>query len=104
RLDDVRASILVRLAARPAARVRIHLDQPRIRRVIARTASVPGFGWRRFEPAPLAHPATADDAGAITLDNGLVSVVVDGTTATFSVDGHEGFGRLVDGGDLGDSY
>jgi len=104
RLDEVRASILARLAERPDARVRIRLDQPRIRRVLARSEAVPGFGWRRFEPAPLSHPATADDAGAVTLGNGLVGVVVDEVTGTFSIDGHAGFGRLVDGGDLGDSY
>jgi mannosylglycerate hydrolase len=104
RLDEVRADVVARLNARPDARVRVLLDQPRIRRVIARQADVAGFGWRAFEPAALEHPATADDAGPVSLSNGLVAVVVDHDAGTFSVDGHTGFGRLVDGGDLGDSY
>ncbi len=40
----------------------------------------------------------------MVLTNGLVTVVVSGTNGTFSIDGHGGLGRLVDGGDLGDSY
>ena len=36
--------------------------------------------------------------------NGLVTVVVDGNDGTFSVDGVAGYGKLVDGGDHGDSY
>ncbi len=39
-----------------------------------------------------------------TLSNGLVSVEVDETLGTFSLDGRPGYGQLVDGGDLGDSY
>ncbi len=40
----------------------------------------------------------------MTLTNGLVTVAVDAGRGTFSVDGREGYGHLVDGGDLGDSY
>ena len=40
----------------------------------------------------------------MTLSNGLVSVEVDETLGTFSLDGRPGYGQLVDGGDLGDSY
>ena len=36
--------------------------------------------------------------------NGLVTVRVDPADGTFSVDGHGGLGRLVDGGDCGDTY
>jgi len=104
RLDELRASIVAKLREQPTARVRVRLDQPRIRRVVARSGAVPGFGWRAFEPAALRHPATADDEGQVTLSNGLVTVVVDAESGTFSLDGHTGFGRLVDGGDLGDSY
>ena len=104
RLDEVRADVLARIEASPGARVTVRLDQPRIRRMLARAAEVPGLGWRRFEPATLAHPATVGDGGPVTLSNGLVTVVVDATTGAFSFDGYAGFGRLVDGGDLGDSY
>jgi len=38
------------------------------------------------------------------LDNGLVRVELDATTGTFSLDGTAGYGKLVDGGDFGDTY
>ncbi len=38
------------------------------------------------------------------LANGLVRVEVDREDGTFALDGVAGYGRLVDGGDLGDSY
>ena len=38
------------------------------------------------------------------LANGLVRVEIDRPTGTFALDGLGGYGRLVDGGDLGDSY
>ena len=38
------------------------------------------------------------------MTNGLVTVAVDRNDGTFAVDGVAGFGRLVDGGDHGDSY
>jgi mannosylglycerate hydrolase len=96
--------LLTRLGARPKAAVRVRLDQPPIRRVVARVADVPGFGWQAFAPAPLAHPVTVTEtANGIELSNGITTTVVDGG-ATFSVDGFGGMGALVDGGDLGDSY
>jgi hypothetical protein len=98
--------LYTRLGARPDAVVRVRLDQPPIRRILARTPVVPGFGWAPFQPAPLAHPATRSegDGGALVLGNGLVTVALDPADGTFSLDGRPGFGRLVDGGDLGDSY
>jgi hypothetical protein len=103
RLDDARERLAALLGAHPAATVRVRLDQPAIRRVLARTTPVEGLGWARFEPAALAHPAVADDDGCM-IGNGLVTVSVDAETGTFSIDGHGGFGRFVDVGDLGDSY
>ncbi|HVX20244.1 MAG TPA: hypothetical protein VHB02_02740 [Acidimicrobiales bacterium] len=125
-IAEAKQDMYTRLGARPDVMVRVHLDQPPIRRIAARAADVAGFGWRSFTPAPLAHPVTATEvaeadadartapagavpagavpAGAVTLANGLVTVVVDPTDGTFAVDGLAGFGKLVDGGDLGDSY
>jgi hypothetical protein len=103
-LDAIRADVLRRLTARPDARVRVQLDQPRLRRVLGRVGEVAGFGWAPLEAEALDHPARADEDGAVRLTNGLVTVEVDGASGTFSIDGHPGFGRLVDGGDLGDSY
>ncbi len=112
---EVKQDLYTRLAARPDVTVRIRLDQPPIRRIAARVADIPGFGWRTFAPAPLLHPATVEQreaeaghtdlpAGAVVLSNGLVTVAVDPVDGTFAVDGLAGFGKLVDGGDLGDSY
>lgn len=39
-----------------------------------------------------------------SLRNGLVRVDVDPSDGTFALDGHGGLGRLVDGGDCGDTY
>jgi mannosylglycerate hydrolase len=105
-IAEAKQDLYTRLGARPDVMVRVRLDQPPIRRIAARVAPTPGFGWRAFAPVPLAHPVTAeaDDSGAVTLANGLVSVTVDPGDGTFSVNGARGFGRLVDGGDLGDSY
>jgi hypothetical protein len=104
RLDEARETLVKLLAASPGATVRVRLDQPAIRRVLARTTPVEGLGWAHFEPAAIAHAAAADDSEGVTIGNGLVTVAVDTESGTFSIGGHGGFGRLVDMGDLGDSY
>jgi mannosylglycerate hydrolase len=106
-IAEMKGDLYTRLGARPDASIRIRLDQPPIRRILARSDSVPGFGWRAFEAAPLANPVEAsnpaDNPQQIRLSNGLLDVVVD-PDGTFALNGLGGFGRLVDGGDLGDSY
>ncbi|MHB1712564.1 MAG: alpha-mannosidase, partial [Acidimicrobiales bacterium] len=109
-VEEIKRELFTRLAARPDTAVRITLDQPAVRRVLCRQQSVPGFGWAKLAPARLDHPViieagggTASDAG-ISLSNGLVAVVVDPTDGTFSLDGMGGYGKLVDGGDHGDTY
>jgi hypothetical protein len=81
--------------------------------VLALVADVPGYGWTALSPGPSpaadapteveveVEPVRADGT---VLDNGLVRVEVDPATGTFAVDGHGGLGRLVDGGDCGDTY
>lgn len=109
-IAEARQDLLARLGARPDVEVRINLDQPPIRKVAARVSEVPGFGWKAWAPVPLEHPVEVTEPGprdgtaGVSLSNGLVSVVVDGADGTFSIDGVAGMGRLVDGGDLGDSY
>jgi alpha-mannosidase len=82
------------------------MDQPATRRIVARTTDVPGYGWAAFAPAPLEHPVevTETDGGPTQLSNGLVRVEVDHALGTFALNGVAGYGLLVDGGDLGDSY
>jgi hypothetical protein len=106
-LASIKQDLYTRLGARPDSVVRIRIDQPPIRRVLARVSDVPGFGWRSCTPAALSHPVTVTDGGGtgpVELDNGLVSVAIDRASGTFALNGVAGFGKLVDGGDHGDSY
>jgi len=106
-IASIKQDLYTRLGARPDAMVRIRIDQPLVRRVLARVEAVPGFGYRPLEPVVPAHPVTVDSEagdGPVVMTNGLVTVAVDRTDGTFSLDGVPGYGRLVDGGDFGDSY
>src|SRR5690606_28084860 len=89
----------------PDGPARIRIVRPPTRDVLVRVEDVPGFGWRRWpgtEGGP-ARPTPVTAAGSV-LDNGLVRVELDPGTGSFSIDGQPGFGRLVDGGDTGDTY
>jgi alpha-mannosidase len=68
--------------------------------VLLRVDGVPGFGWTPCQPAPVA-PVRVD---GLRLTNGLVTIEVDEDEGTFAIAGVAGLGRLVDGGDAGDTY
>jgi mannosylglycerate hydrolase len=106
-IEEVKRELYTRLTARPETEVRLALDQPPVRRILARQSPVAGFGWAPFEPAALSNPVRLDDAGAggsVTIDNGLVTLTVDGASGTFAVNSQPGYGRLVESGDHGDTY
>jgi Alpha mannosidase middle domain/Glycosyl hydrolases family 38 C-terminal domain len=106
-IAEAKQDVYTRLGARPDAVVRVAMDQPSTRRIAARVEEVPGYGWRAFDAAPLAHPVEVTDLDAdapVRIANGLVTVEIDRASGTFSVNGTTGYGRLVDDGDLGDSY
>jgi mannosylglycerate hydrolase len=107
-IEEVKRELYTRLTARPETEVRLALEQPPVRRILARQSPVAGFGWAPFEATPLSHPVRLlDDGGAggsVTLGNGLVTVAVDGATGTFALNGLSGYGQLVDSGDHGDTY
>jgi mannosylglycerate hydrolase len=93
-----------------AGPVRLRVRRPAEVTVLAPVDEVAGFGWKGWtadgagasvEPVSLVEGAAG---GGPTLANGLVTVAVDPTAGTFAVDGHPGLGRLVDGGDCGDTY
>ena len=100
----VRGALTALVAEDPTAPARFVISRPPGRRVLVRVPEVPGFGWRRIDPST-AEPAIAPVAvDGLTLGNGLVRVEVDAADGTFAIDGRTGFGRLVDDGDVGDTY
>ncbi len=109
-ISSIKQDLYTRLGARPDSVVRVRIDQPPTSAVLAWTEDVPGFGWGKLSLAPLTNPVSAEESGGdprsgpVTMRNGLVTVEVDPTDGTFSIDGTRGFGKLVDGGDHGDSY
>ena len=103
-IAEAKQDVYTALGARPDAMVHMKMVQPKIRRILARSTEVPGYGWSPFAPAALSNEASVTAEGAVTLSNGLLTVVVDDQEGTFSLNGTSGFGRLVDGGDHGDSY
>ncbi|HXW34657.1 MAG TPA: hypothetical protein VEJ87_08760, partial [Acidimicrobiales bacterium] len=102
-IASVKQDLYTRLGARPDTAVRVRIDQPPARRVLALVEEVPGFGWSALKSAEAKHPVSVTSSGAV-LSNGLVTVDIDPNDGTFAVDGIPGYGRLVDGGDHGDSY
>ena len=104
-VEEIKRELFTTLTARPDTQVRVTLDQPPFRRMLARQDEVEGFGWARFDPASLTRPVRVEPSdSAVTLDNGLVALTIDGSDGTFALNGIPGFGRLVDSGDYGDTY
>ncbi len=110
-VEEIKRELYTRLTASPETEVRLTLDQPPVRRILARQGEVAGFGWAGFAAADLRHPVRVSGGepgegvgGPLTLTNDLITVAVDPTDGTFSLDGVPGYGRLVDGGDHGDTY
>ena len=109
-LGHIEAAVL----ARPDEAWRLTVRAAERRRILA-CVPMPALGWSAIE---VVAGDTADATGsepvadAVTasqrrLDNGLVAIEVD-DDGTFRLEGGgvklEGVGRIVDGGDLGDSY
>ena len=94
---------LDRLVSDPDGTVEVRVQQDPKRRVLARVDDVPGYGWLAVDAVgPPSDPVLADGEHGLT--NGLVTVEVDAAEGTFAVDGLAGLGRLVDDGDVGDTY
>lgn len=108
-LDPLKDELLDRLT--PDAAFRFRVLRPPARTVLAAPGPVPGFGWRTYRVASGNGPATAVTAGDgwIANEHLRVDVAGDGTwSATLQTDSRpltvSGLGRLVDGGDGGDTY
>jgi alpha-mannosidase len=111
-VDEVLDALAAETALTPADRWHISIvARPRLRLLAMPT--VPALGWTTLRPIPdddavpapaVAHPVVATDGG---LSNVLMSVRValDGTLEIDTPDvSLRGVGRIVDGGDGGDSY
>lgn len=86
---------------RAGQQVRVRVRNRPAVTVLAAAPVVDGFGWRAWTGPAATDPVAVTDR---SLDNGRVRVEVDLADGTFAVDGHRGFGALVDGGDEGDTY
>jgi mannosylglycerate hydrolase len=97
----VRGDLDALAAKADIGRVRIRVNAAPTQLVLAYAHDVPGFGWQRWEPAALpVAPVTVDGN---TLDNGLVRVEPS-ANGTWAMNGVSGYGRLVHGSDIGDTY
>jgi mannosylglycerate hydrolase len=98
-VPPIRDDVAARLQARPGRRLHLRILQPEGRRLACYVHQVPGFGWARWRPAAPPDPVRVEDG---VLTNGLVSIAAE--DGAFSINGASGFGRLVESGDLGDTY
>ena len=109
-VDGLRAEVIATMRAAPddSWHVRI-VASPR--RTLAASVPVPALGWTALRPVE--DPGEVRDGvraarDGRTLTNGLLSVAAadDGTLRLQTADGLvlDGVGRIVDGGDFGDSY
>jgi alpha-mannosidase len=107
-VDELRSEVVGAMKAAPTETWRVQIvASPR--RTLAASVPVPALGWTALRPvkgqAEIVDPVRADDN---RLSNGLVTVEIgaDGTLALSAADGTRatGAGRIVDGGDDGDSY
>lgn len=84
----------------PAGPVRVRFTRDPVHRVVLAATAVAGYGWGPVDATPPQGPARAWDR-ALGNDRVAVEVAGDGTWA---VNGHGGLGRIVHGGDVGDTY
>src|SRR4051794_9381910 len=106
-LGDLRDDVDALAAEGVSIAVRV-MRAPR-REIVARVEDVPGFGWRAFVAVDGDGPPTALRAEEHSLENEHLRVDVDPHTGTYTITTADGvvataLGRLVEGGDGGDTY
>jgi len=109
-VDGLRADVVATMRAEPDQTWRIRI-MARPRRRLAASVNAPALGWTAATAVEgtgeLANPVSVESGGrAMTNDLLTVTVADDGTLRLETADGvvTEGVGRIVDGGDFGDSY
>ena len=101
-LDVIKRQIADKAATRPERPITMRITQNPQRRLVCRIDDIAGFGWRRWTgDASRVLPVTVENN---TMNNGMLTVAVDTTSGALTINGREGFDRLVDGGDQGDTY
>ena len=108
-LASTLADLYARAGARRRESIHVRIEHEPFHRVLIRAEDVPGFGWTARSPTDPSEvmPVTVaqDESGrGCSLANGLVTVAVDATDGTFSLDGLRGLDLLVDDADAGDTY
>ncbi len=109
-VDGLRAEVVAALRSSPDDTWQVRIVA-RARRTLAASIPAPALGWTAARAVEgvgtLANPVRLAPDGR-TMTNGLLSVAIadDGTLRLATADGvaAEGIGRIVDGGDFGDSY
>jgi alpha-mannosidase len=102
-VSAVRSELEAAALAQPALEWEVSFRTRPRRRLLARVPAPP-LGWTAARPAEGATSTEhAVRAAERSLDNGLIAVDVAGD-GTFSVGATAGLGRIVRGGDVGDSY
>jgi alpha-mannosidase len=89
--------------------MRVKAYQPPSRRLLFDGGTVAGFGWTTVRIADGEGPSGTVGISGTTLHNEHLDVEIDAETGTYSVTTRDGvtatgLGRLVDGGDGGDTY
>ncbi len=110
-VDTLRADVTAAMLAAPDETWQVRIVAS-ARRRLAASVPMPALGWTALRAVEGDGPVADGVKGARdgrTLTNGLLSVAVDHTTGTLQLtaaDGTsvDGIGRIVDGGDVGDSY
>jgi 2-O-(6-phospho-alpha-D-mannosyl)-D-glycerate hydrolase len=80
-----------------------------VRALLFDSGALPGFGWSCFTAVEGMSPAGSVNGGEQTIANEHVGVTVDTGSGTYTIETSDGLridglGRLVDGGDGGDTY
>ncbi len=108
-LEELRDELLTIADAQTT--FRFSVVQPPSREIVANAGSVPGFGWRTFKIVDGLPPEEGPSvvAGPNWLENEYMRVEVEprhGTYAITTPDGLHltGLGRIIEGGDGGDTY
>ena len=89
--------------------LRVKAYRPPSRRLVFDAGTVAGFGWTTLRAAEGEGPAGAVIVSGTTLHNEHLDVEIDSVNGTYGVTARDGvttsgLGRLVDGGDGGDTY